>query len=114
MAHQAGIRTLDGSETGGRFGVGNVIDLVRPRLEQKRIHDARHVARDTAASFARGGVARMTFGLGLKLSMATKTHPVGIGAEFQRYRIVRRIGRMRVVTIAAGRAAAAETGRANE
>jgi hypothetical protein len=49
MADQTRICAIDVSEALCHFRIGDVINLMRPRLEQHRIHDARHMTADAMA-----------------------------------------------------------------
>ena len=83
MAVQASVGTVTRAESGGHFGIGNFVNLVRAGLEQQRLHIARHVTRNAAAGFARRRVPRMPFGMLPHRLVALHAHLIGIGCEFE-------------------------------
>src|ERR1051326_3758073 len=108
MTHETGVGAFSGAEARSHLGIGNVVDLVIARLEHEGIHDGGHVTGDAAAGLAQSGVPGMGFGMLGVAGVATHAHAVGIGGEFERFRIGGRIRRMRVVAVAAGGPAFAE------
>lgn len=82
MAYQAGIRTLLLPETSVHAGVGNVVNLVRARLEQQAIHDFRHVTVHASAGVGGCGVMRMRADVGRELVVTLKAHAIRIPREF--------------------------------
>ena len=93
MAEQARIRTLLLTKSHGHFCVGDVINLMGSGLEQKRIHDAGHVAGNAAATFGVGEMVGVfgRHGLALESSVASYAHKIRPVLEFQRCRVRGRI-----------------------
>jgi hypothetical protein len=89
VAEQAGIRALFLTETHRHVGIGDIVNLVRPHTQQHAIHNARHMAGDTAARLAGAGMMGVSRGLGivLELRVATGAHQVGLVFEFERSQV---------------------------
>ena len=104
MAEQASVRTFLLTKSQSHLSVGDVIYLMGPGFEQERIHDARHVARNTTAALGVDAMARMRCNRGvvLKVGVASYTHQIRLVPEFHGRRIR---GRLVAVRIVAGTAA---------
>lgn len=99
VTQQARIRTFGLSEPLGHIRIRNIVNPVRTSAEQKRVHDARHVARDALAGFRAEGMMRMRgeLRLILELRMAAGAHLIGIVAKLQSCGIRRFIVSVRIV-----------------
>src|SRR5438067_468349 len=59
MAKEASVGTFFLPETQGHVRVRNVVNAMRPGLEQQRVHDTRHVTGGTTAALRGHGMARV-------------------------------------------------------
>src|SRR5690349_21935266 len=99
MAEEASVRTCLLSETQRHLCIRDVIDLVRPGLEQQRVHDTRHVTGDTTAAFGGRGMTRVMFEYRpiAVPRVALQAHLVGVIAELERRGVGRGIRAVWVV-----------------
>ena len=91
MAQQAGVRAVFLAEALGQVRAWN-IDLMRARLKKQRVHDARHMTRDTTARLRSLGVMRMRGDPVPELVVAAETHLIGVTLRFQRHQVVLGVG----------------------
>ena len=87
MAQLAGVWAIFLTEALGQIRARDV-DLMGARLKEKRVDDARHMARDAAAGFRAGGVMCMRGDTIPKLVVTAETHLVGIVPEFHRREVI--------------------------
>ena len=85
MAKEACIGAFGLPESLGHIRIRNIVNLVGSRAEQKRVHDARHVAGNALACFGTERMMRMRDQLRcvLELRVASGAHLVGIVAKLQ-------------------------------
>ncbi len=85
MTEQAGVRTFLLSKALCHLRAGNVVDLMGPRAEKKRVDNARHVTGDATAGFCMDRVmgVRRRFHLVLEFRMASSAHAVRVVLEPQ-------------------------------
>ena len=85
VAHETRVGAFGLPKPLGHIRIRNIVNLMRARAEQKRIHDARHMAGDALAGFRAAGMMRMRgeLRLILELRMAAGAHLVGIVAKLQ-------------------------------
>lgn len=111
MAQQAGIGALFGPEPQGHCGVRDIIYLMGSGLKQKAVHDGRHVAGDTAATFRLNRMTRVPFSALGELRMTLQAHPVGLVEKLKRFWVRRSVLAVGIVAVAATHLAFLEASR---
>ena len=74
MTQQTGVGAVLRTKAECHRCVRGIIDLVGSGLKQKAVHDAGHVAGDTATRFRLGWMECMLFSRASQLGMALQTH----------------------------------------
>ena len=97
MTLEARVRAVILPESRGHRGIGHVVNLMRSRGEEQRIHDARHVTGHAAAGLGVGAMTRVALARDGELGVALHAHPIGIVTKLQRRRVRGGVGRMGIV-----------------
>jgi len=90
MAQQAGVRAIFLAEALGQICARNV-NLMRARLKEKRVDDARHMTGNAPARFRASRVMRMSGNAIPELVVTAETHLVRVASRFQRRQVVLRV-----------------------